>query len=101
MLRMFKKGNKIAYKRIFSEEKSAITSELSSWITKFELICADYDKAVIFNFDETAIFVKQPSNFSYVAASDSRKGAKVDETRLTLGLCYNCYGLQNRTYVDW
>ena len=29
-----------------------------------------------------------------MAASDSRKGAKVDETRLTLGLCYNCYGTE-------
>ena len=82
---MFKSRNKIKYRRICGEEKSAVRTEIASCFEKFETIAAEYDRSDIFNFDETALFVKMVSNYSYVVSEDDRKGSKADKTRMTLG----------------
>ena len=94
LIRMFKLRNKVAYKRIFGEEKSVAKDQIYDWFKEFNIIRKEYDDNDIFNFDETAIFVKMPGNYSYVMPNDTRKGSKLDKTRLTIGFCFNRVGTE-------
>ena len=91
-LRTFKKRNKVLYRKIFGESKSADKSQLSDWFTIFENISKNYSEDDIFNFDETSLFMKAQNSHSYLFENDDRKGVKVDKTRITVGLCFNGKG---------
>ena len=72
-IRTFKSRNKIIYRKIFGESKSADKSKIAEGFAIFNEIKKNFAEEDIFNFDETSLFMKAQNYHSYMFSDDDRK----------------------------
>ncbi len=62
----FIKINKIIYRKLYGEAKSAMITDFDEFIENYKLVLKEYDICDIFNFDETYLYIKNLGTRSYV-----------------------------------
>lgn len=88
----FRKRNDILFKNIQGESASVPQNIVSDWITKLELIIADYEINDIYNGDEFGVFWKCMPNKTMLLKGQSCKGGKRSKERVSIYACTNMSG---------
>ncbi len=88
-VRRFVKENDVFYKTLHGEVKSRSVDVIPEFFTVYNQLIKDYAECDIFNMDETALFIKNIGNRSYVTHKDDTKSIKLNKVRITLGITLN------------
>ncbi|KAF7685681.1 Tigger transposable element-derived protein 1 [Cucumispora dikerogammari] len=86
----FLKRNDVKYITLHRESASVDASVVEDYILEFPKIREGYEDAVIFNIDESALYIRKLINKPYVINKHmDNKNIKFNKTRVTLMLGYN------------
>ena len=74
-------------------------SNINIFLKKFSIVRKDYTDNCIYNLDETALYIKGGSQYSYNSKDLDRKNTKQDKTRITLLLGVSMAGEKLKTLI--
>lgn len=79
----FKKRNKLEFKKLSGELRSADQTHLEEFYNTLKTKLSQYDSCDVWNCDETGLNYKNPPSKSFVARGDNCKGIKTKKERIS------------------
>ena len=83
----FLKRYRVSSRKIVGEAKSVDQNVVNIWVQKLPELISNYPDYLVFNADETALFVHCLPSTSYLPPGSSTSGLKMSKKRLTVMLC--------------
>ena len=88
----FIKRHSIKFKANSGERGDVNMEVVDSWKERLPNLISEYEPADIFNMDETGLFFRDSSKYSYVIPGEDCGGGKRSKERITIALCASMTG---------